>query len=192
MYGGIWTPPSSDKACFLCVVHVQGASKHMRVSKHTGRHMGHPNIWGHPNIQRGIQMYGGIWTPPYSDKACFLCVVYVQGASKHMGHPYVWKPLEYAWTLPYVWMPPVHTQHKESMLCHTKGVHMPHTFGYPICLDTPCWASKHHPNMGVSKHTGVIQTYGDIQTYRGAFKHMGYPNIWGHPNVWGHMETPLI
>ena len=30
-------------------------------------------------------MYGGIWTPPLSDKACFLFVVYVQGTSKHMG-----------------------------------------------------------------------------------------------------------
>ena len=70
----------------------------------------------------------------------------------------------YVWTSPlcldaplYVlmifWMPPVHTQHKESMLCQTKGVSIcPHTFGYPhmfgcplyvqmapICLDTPTY-----------------------------------------------------
>ena len=67
----------------------------------------------------------------------------------------------------YVWMPPVHTQHKESMLCQTKGcpyalyIWMPHMFGcplylwmppmfgwppvsldapicLPVCLDTPC------------------------------------------------------
>ena len=38
MYGGMWTPPLSDRVSFLCVVYVQGASKH------------HPNIWGHPNI----------------------------------------------------------------------------------------------------------------------------------------------
>ena len=45
---------------------------------------------------------------------------------------------------PYVWMPPVHPQHKERMLCLTKGVSIcPHTFGPPIlwmppvCLDAP-------------------------------------------------------
>ena len=44
-----------------------------------------------------------------------------------------------------VWMPPVHTQHKESMLCQTKGVSIcPHTFGWPqmlgctpVCLNVP-------------------------------------------------------
>ena len=81
MYGGMWTPPLSDKVSFLCVVYVQGAAKH------------HPNIWGHPNIgavqtYRGhsnigsTQTYGGIQT--------------YRGASKHMwaskcmgayGHP---------------------------------------------------------------------------------------------------------
>ena len=45
---------------------------------------------------------------------------------------------------PYVWMPLVHTQHKESMLCQTKGVSIcSHTFGPPyvwmppVCLDVP-------------------------------------------------------
>ena len=33
----------------------------------------------------------------------------------------------------YVWMLPVHTQHKESMLCHTKGMPI-----CPIHLDAPC------------------------------------------------------
>ena len=57
----------------------------------------------------------------------------------------------------YMWMPPVHQQHKESMLHQTKGVSIcphtfgcPHLFGYPlyvwmppicldatICLDAP-------------------------------------------------------
>ena len=52
---------------------------------------------------------------------------------------YVWMP-PYVWTTPYVGMPPVHTQHKESMLCQTKGVSLcPHTFvHYPTCLDPPC------------------------------------------------------
>ena len=32
-----------------------------------------------------------------------------------------------------VLMPPLHKEHKESMLCQTKGVSI-----YPIHLDTPC------------------------------------------------------
>ena len=43
MYGGIWTPNQPDKACFLCVVYVKQAPKHL------------PNIWG-------IKTYGGIQT----------------------------------------------------------------------------------------------------------------------------------
>ena len=63
----------------------------------------HPNILGHSNIQGvhqsiwGIQMFGGRWTPPWSDEACFICV-YVQGASKCMvayGHALVWQSMLY-------------------------------------------------------------------------------------------------
>ena len=72
-----------------------------------------------------------------------------------IGHPhmfgcpaYVWMPL-YVWTPPHVWippvcfddvwMPPVHTQHKESMLCQTKGVSIyPIHLDAPICLMSPC------------------------------------------------------
>ena len=125
---------------------------------------GHPNIWG-------SQMYGGIWTPPYSDKACFLWVVYVQGTSKHMGayipccmfgcpymfgyHQYVWTPLicldilcvfahplyldasyMFGHTL-YVWMPPYGMMTPYILKCAIclDGVHTfgcPHTFeGHP-------------------------------------------------------------
>ena len=58
--------------------------------------------------------------------------------------------------------------------------------------------------MGVSKHTGGMQSYGGIQTYgvpkhMGAYRHpfsltkhavfvlcmyRGHPNIWGHTNIW--------
>ena len=69
---------------------------------------------------------------------------------------------------PHVWLPSVHTQHKESMLYQTKGcpyapiylnapislngplyVGMPHMFGCPyvwmppICLDTPMFRCPH-------------------------------------------------
>ena len=54
---------------------------------------------------------------------------------------------------PYIWMPPVHTQHKERMLCQTKGVSIyPHTFGcphmfecLPVCLDAPMFGWSHMP-----------------------------------------------
>ena len=81
-----------------------------------------------------------------------------RGKTRFAGYPnclyaplYVWMT-PYVWTLPcmfgcshmfghtlYVWMPPIHTQHEESMLCHTKGVSLcPHTFGCPpVCLDAP-------------------------------------------------------
>ena len=95
IYGGIWTPPQSDKAYFLCVVYVQQASKHL------------PNIWGHPNIQGGIQTWGAskhtgdypsIWGHPnvwgHMDtlsvwqsmfSLCCICTAGIQTSSKHMG-----------------------------------------------------------------------------------------------------------
>ena len=64
----------------------------MGMSKHTGRHMrgiqryrGYPIIWGHPNIQGASKCMGSYEHPLSLKKACFLCVVYVKGASKHMG-----------------------------------------------------------------------------------------------------------
>ena len=177
----------------------------MGASQHTGGHsniLGYPNLWRHPNVW-------GIWTTPEFDKACFLCVAYVQGAPLcldapwicvdtpmfgcphmfgcplyihntrkacfvtlrvvHMPHvwmpsyvwmapcmfecphmfgqyPYVCFPL-YVWTPPvcfdaplYVWMPTVHTQHKESMLCHTKGFpYVSYVWTPPVCLDGPLY-----------------------------------------------------
>ena len=49
---------------------------------------------------------------------------HIQGISQHRGASYVW-------------MPPVHTQHKESMLCQTKGMSIcPIHLDVPIPLDT--------------------------------------------------------
>ena len=96
----------------------------------------------------------------------------------------------YTWTPPYVqmlpmclndvWMPPVHTQHKESMLCQTKGVSVyPHTFGCPlfiwiplvcldatICLDAP----------PVCLHTPICLD-GPLCVWMP-------PYIWTPPHVW--------
>ena len=131
--GCIWTPPQSDKACFLCVVYVQQSPKHhpnihgdfqtygrvhtylggipnIGVPKHTGKY---PNIWGHPNIQEGVQT----WV-----------------ASKHTG-------------------------------------------GYQTY--------REHPNLlGVSKHMGLPNIWG-IQTYQEGVQTYGGVQTWGHPNTQG-------
>ena len=56
------------------------------------RYEGHPN-WGCPNIQWHLNIWGhpNVWgqmDTPQSEKACFLCIVYVQQASKHL--PNIW------------------------------------------------------------------------------------------------------
>ena len=76
MYGGIWTHPQPDKACFLFVVYVQQASKHLS------------------NIHRGIQTYGSVQTyrkhpnigvPKLTEGYPNI------GESKHTGvHPNIW------------------------------------------------------------------------------------------------------
>ena len=142
---------------------IQGASKH------TGSHPNiwrHPNIpWVHPNIQGAskhmgaYKCIGSIWTPPWCDKACFLCVVYVQQASKH--HPNIQGAIQtyggypniqgaskcigaYGHTLSL-------TNHAFFVLCMYRG--------HPNIIKT----YRGHPNiyraskhMGVSKHTGGI------------------------------------
>ena len=75
----------------------------------------------------------------------------------------------YVWTSPVcldnVWMPPIHSQHKESMLCHTKGVSIcPHTFGCPHMCG--CTLYVWMPLM--FRHTHMF----------------GCPHIFEHPAVW--------
>ena len=91
-----------------------------------------PCMFGHPHT---------FWCPPM-----FRCPIYAWTS------PYVWMPLI---CLDDVWMPHVHTQHKESMLYQTRDVHMPPVHSQhklsmlcqtkgcpyaPIHLDTPCAA----------------------------------------------------
>ena len=102
-----------------------------------------------------------------------------------------------------VWMPALHIQQKESMLCQTEGVSIcPHTFGCPLYIWTP-------PYVWMFLIPFDAHTLGGIQTYRGqpniwrTFKHTGgdqtcwasdnteqCPNIGstqtckGHPNIW--------
>ena len=65
-----------------------------------------------------------VWTPP----VCFGTLLF--GCTL-----YVWTPPV---CLDDVWMPTVHTNHKESMLCHTKGVSIcTHTLGCPLYISMP-------------------------------------------------------
>ena len=135
---------------------------------------GHSNMFGCPlyihNTKklcfvtlRGVHV-PHMWTPPVClDGPCMFECPHMYGHFMYVwmplmcGHPHVFEyPAVY---LGDVWMPPVHTQHIETMLCHTKGVSIcPHTFGFPhmygctlfvwmapcmfecplLCLDTPC------------------------------------------------------
>ena len=81
------------------------------------------------------------------------------------GYPlYVWMPHV---CLDDVWMPAVHIQHKESMLCQSKGVSIcPHTFVCPICLDAPCM-------LGSPICLDTTYMFGCT------------PCMFGHPNMFG-------
>ena len=135
--------------CFLWGIQTyQRASKHMGASKHTGDH---PNIWGASKHIVGILMYEGIWTPTWSDKACFLCVVYVQQLSEH--HQNIQGASEHRRASKYM-----------GQSKHTGG-----------CLNIlGC------PNIQeASKHTGGIQTYVGCLNIWKASKYLGCPNIQG-------------
>ena len=81
---------------------------------------GHPNIWGTPILG---------------------CPLNMCGHSHMFGCPQMFGRCLDA---------PVHTQHKESMLCHTKRcqyapyIWMPHMFGWPpVCLNAPIHVDTH-------------------------------------------------
>ena len=78
---------------------------------------------------------------------------------------------------PYMWMPPVHKQQKESMLCQTKGgVHMPHTFGCPM--------------FGHPLYVWMLPMFGRPHMFD-APVWLGAPNAWTPPYVWMMFECPL-
>ena len=101
---------------------------------------GHPICLNTPMCLDACSMFG---CPPYVWMAHILrgCP-YAPNTFVHphmFGHP------------PYVWMHPVHTQHRESMVCQTKGVSIYlHTFGFPNMFGCPLYAWMppmfgHHP-----------------------------------------------
>ena len=117
-----------------------------------------PYVWMHP-LYVWIPTCLDVWTLPCFDNA-WMSPIHTQHKESMLCHTkgvsicphtfgwahYVWMPLmfghpQYVWMPPFehhavclgdLWMPPVHTQYIESMLCHTQGVSIcPHTFGCP-------------------------------------------------------------
>ena len=98
-----------------------------------------------------------------------------------------------------VWMPPLHTEHKESMLYQTKGVSIcppihldapvcldaaiclnvsPGMFGCPICLDIPIYLD-------------ATCTFGHPPCLHSPY--VWVPPMFGHPYLWSdapHVWTP--
>ena len=104
---------------------------------------------------------------------------------------------------PYMWIPPEHQQHKESMLCQTKGVSIcphtfecPHMFGCPlyvwmppVCLDDMIYLDALHmfgcPTVCLDTAKCMVASKGmRHQNIWGCPNIQGHLNIWGHPNVW--------
>ena len=149
----------------------RGPSKHMGASKHTG----HPKVWG-------------IWTPLVWQSMPF-CVVYVQGASKHLLN--LWRASKHMGVsthiqgaskhrgTPYVWMPPVHTQHKACFVrlrgCPYAPIHLdalrrldtPVCVNAPLCLDAPCMFGWPHMLPCMFGHPHMF----------------GCPCMLGHPHI---------
>ena len=75
-----------------------------------------PCMFGHPLFGCPLCL-DAVWMSLYIHNTRKACFVRLRGV--HMP--------------PYIWMPPVHKHHKESMLCQTKGC--PYA---PIHLDAPC------------------------------------------------------
>ena len=152
----VWTSPlcldtSHMFGCYEGHPNIWIVSKYMVVSKHTG------------DIQTygGIQMYRWTWTPPQSDKACFICVVYVQWASKHLlsihGGIQTYRGIQTYWGI-------------QTYRGLSKHMGHPNIWGCPNI-----WGN---PNIQrASKHMGGVQTYGGIKTYK------------GHPNIQGAIQT---
>ena len=145
----VWIPPvhTQHKESMLCQTKgVSICSIHLDtpICLNAPCMLGCPHMFGCP-----------ICLPLCLDTPIYLDAPVCLDASCMLGHPLC---LDVLICLDDFWMPHVHTQHKESMLCQNKGVsicpytfgcpHMlgctpcmiecPHVFGCHICLDTPC------------------------------------------------------
>ena len=140
-----------------------------------------------------------VWIAPCMfGSACMLGCLLCLDAPCMLGHPNMFNaPI----CLDDVGMPPVHTQHKESMLCQMKGVSIcPIHVDAPCtqttqrkCLDTPCTYTtlgKHalsdeggvHMPPYIQMHPYVWMPhcmFGHCQMYGGIQRYEGHPNYGG-------------
>ena len=140
-YPNIWGHPN------IWVVSKHGDIKTYRVRgcPYASKHLDAPVCWDAP-------MFG--WPPVCLDTPYVWMLPVCLDAPCMLGHPlyvrmmfgcplYIHNTKKACFVrlrrcpyAPYIWMPPLHKQYKESMLCQTKGVSIcPHLFGCPICLD---------------------------------------------------------
>ena len=129
----VWTPPYVwTSSCMFWCFHMFGHPLCLNASLYVWKlpMFGCPQMFGHPHIFGCPPIF---WCTP----CMFGCLQYVWIPPVSLDTPYVWMPPV---CLEDVWMPVVHVQQKESMLCQTEGVSI-----CPIHLDTPCMFG--HPHM---------------------------------------------
>ena len=173
--------------CCICTAGIQTSSKHTWGHQIYG---GHPNIWeclhifrGHPNIgvpkyTGSIQTYGtSKHTGVHPNKwgaSNILRVFKQKGASKHAGdvkacreHPNVWG----------IWTPPQSDKACFFLLyiyCRHPNIFQPY---------------RGHPNIGLPKLTGGIQTYWELPDKQVLHKHIGASKQRECPNIQGGIQT---
>ena len=129
---------------------------------------GYPHMFGHPPY---------VCMPPI----CLDTPAYVLISPVCLDIPYVWmahilRMCPYAPNTfvhphmfghpPYVWMPPVHTQHKESMFCQTEGVSIyPHIFGCPNMFGCPLFVWMHPLYVWMAPYVWMPPIYLDALLY---------------------------
>ena len=125
-----------------------------------------PHMFGHPLYVCMPPMFGQhpyVWMPPVclENPCMFGCPIYFDAPPVCLDTPYACMHPLYVWTPPICLDAPIDAQHKESMLCHTKGVSIcPHTFGCPLYVwmrlmfGHPHMCSCHLDIQGVSTHMG--------------------------------------
>ena len=171
----VWMPPcihNTKKACFVRLrgcpyaPYIWDAPICLDASLYVGMP---PYVWMAPCI------FGCPHMPPsmFGCPCMFRCPLYLD-APVCFDTPYVYMP---PICLDDVWMPPVHAQHKESMLCQAKGVSIcPNTFGCHLYINN-------------TKKTCFVRLRGCPY----APIHFNFPYVWIPPCIFGcllYVEMP--
>ena len=180
MYGGhpyIWghmdTPSvwqSMLSFCCVCRVSIQTSSKH------TG---------GHPNIQEGVQTYGGVLTyggiQTYRWASKLMGGIQTYGASKCMEvYRHLRSLTKYAFFVLCMYRGHPNGKYQNMQEASKHMGAFKHTGGHPDIQGV----SKH---MGASKYKGPSKHMRGIQTYRGCFQRYG--GIQTYRELSKHMEA---